>query len=438
MRRLFFVLASVAMLVPAALKAQGKYGADSANCVHGLSFYTESYKNKDYANAVVSWRKAYKSCPPQASQNMFIHGTTLLKMLADKATGEQKAAIVDTILTLQDQRALYYPKYQATALNNKGQYVANYLQDDPARAFGLYSEIVALLGTQVKGSVLENQFRSAIDLYNSGNMPAEAVMNLYTDNISLIDTLEEKDEKEAQANDQAKHNIESLLVSSKIANCDDLVSLFTPRLEADPDNIKLIKTIVSMLNYAEDCSGNDLYLKAVTSMDRLEPSAASAYALYRMNAARGNMEEAFDYLEKAANDAQTTADKKSSYLLELARVALGSGSKVRAFEAARKVVALGAGNEGAAYMIMGKVWGATHCGGDEINSRKNYWVACDYLQQAKAADASLTADANKLIGQFSAYFPTTGDAFMYGLAPGDRVSVSCGGLNATTTVRTNK
>ena len=43
--------------------AQGKWGADSANCIKYLSFYDDSYKAKDYDNATVNWRKAYAICP---------------------------------------------------------------------------------------------------------------------------------------------------------------------------------------------------------------------------------------------------------------------------------------------------------------------------------------------------------------------------------------
>ena len=40
-------------------QAQGKWGADSANCIKYLSFYEDSYKAKDYDHATVNWRKAY-------------------------------------------------------------------------------------------------------------------------------------------------------------------------------------------------------------------------------------------------------------------------------------------------------------------------------------------------------------------------------------------
>ena len=56
--------------------------------------------------------------------------------------------------------------------------------------------------------------------------------------------------------------------------------------------------------------------------------------------------------------------------------------------------------------------------------------------KAKNADASLTEAANKAIGQYSAYYPPTADAFMYNISPGQGYTVSCGGMRASTTVRT--
>ena len=38
--------------------AQGKYGADSAECIKYLSYYKEYYKQKDYDDALRNWRKA--------------------------------------------------------------------------------------------------------------------------------------------------------------------------------------------------------------------------------------------------------------------------------------------------------------------------------------------------------------------------------------------
>jgi hypothetical protein len=58
------------------------------------------------------------------------------------------------------------------------------------------------------------------------------------------------------------------------------------------------------------------------------------------------------------------------------------------------------------------------------------------MVKAKNADSTLSADANNYIRQYSAYFPQTAEAFMYDVIDGQSYTVSCGGMRATTTVRT--
>ena len=67
-----------------------------------------------------------------------------------------------------------------------------------------------------------------------------------------------------------------------------------------------------------------------------------------------------------------------------------------------------------------------------------YWVATDYMNKAKAADEALADDANNYIRQYAAYYPQTAEAFMYDVTDGQSYTVSCGGMRATTTVRTQK
>ena len=87
---------------------------------------------------------------------------------------------------------------------------------------------------------------------------------------------------------------------------------------------------------------------------------------------------------------------------------------------------------------MGQIWGTTACGGDEIEKRAHYWVAVDFLQKAKNADASLADEANRMIAQYSRYYPQTAEAFMYNFTDGQSYTVNCSGMTATTTVRTQK
>ena len=61
MKRFVTAVLALTMIAGASLAAQGKYGADSANCIKFLSYYKEYYKQKDYDDALRNWRKAYSS-----------------------------------------------------------------------------------------------------------------------------------------------------------------------------------------------------------------------------------------------------------------------------------------------------------------------------------------------------------------------------------------
>ena len=67
MKKITLVLLAFTMTVLGLnVSAQGKYGADSAECLKYLSYYQEYYKQKNYDEALPSWRTAMKFCPPTA------------------------------------------------------------------------------------------------------------------------------------------------------------------------------------------------------------------------------------------------------------------------------------------------------------------------------------------------------------------------------------
>ena len=89
-------------------------------------------------------------------------------------------------------------------------------------------------------------------------------------------------------------------------------------------------------------------------------------------------------------------------------------------------------------MLAGTIWGSQACSGNEIEKRAQYWVAVDYMTKAKNADATLAEEADSHISQYKSYYPQTAEAFMYDITDGQSYTVSCGGMRATTTVRTQK
>ena len=417
--------------------AQGKWGPDSAQCITYMSYYKEYYKHDD---AIPNWRKAYKYCPASSSQNMLIDGAVLVRRLISKNANnaEYRDALVDTLLTLHDTRAQYYPKYAVTALNNKGIDMSNYIKSDFEKLYNGYEGIIEANGDKTKSQILLFDLQAAIELYKTGMIDAETVINVYQRNNELIEKVDAGNEAEKTQNEKIKQDMGSLFAASKVASCDNLIELFGPRIESNPDDLQLASSVVKIMSSTEDCNSNDVFLRAVTTMYRLEPSANSAYYLFKLHSANGNTDEAIKYMEEAIASEDSDIAKDAEWTYELATYYFKNGMNVKAVEAANFVAANSEELAGKAYFLMGNVWGSTRCGGDEIASRAPFWVACDYMNKAKNADPSLAESANNYISEYSRYFPKAEEAFMYDITNGQSYTVVCSGLRATTTVRTVK
>ena len=433
---LTFLAASVAFLSAGlSASAQGKYGADSAECIKYLSYYQEYYKQKNYESALPNWRRAYALCPPSASQNMFVHGTTLMTQQYNKVKDVTwKASIVDTILALQDQRMTAYPKNRSTILNNKGQYMINYKGDDAAYLYKNLNEIMDELGAGTKRDILVKVLQASISLYRENQLQADEVIGMYDKVSELIEKAEAKNESDEEENLKAKATIESLFADSKVASCENLIAIFGPRYEADPENLTLVSNIVKLMNTADDCASNDLYLKAVTSMYKLDPSYKSAYALFRLNSARGNVADAGKYMEEAIAAPESDPATDAQYYYELALFSYKNGLRSKAYESARKAIDMDYGYAGKAYIILGNLWASVSCDG-EVNKYARYWAATDCYQKARSADPTVADEASASISSVSRYYPEASEIFMYDLSAGQSYTVSCGGMSASTTVR---
>ena len=420
--------------------AQGKYGADSANCIKYLSFYKDYFKQKSYNEALPNWREAFKRCPPTANQTMLVDGTTLMRKLISQNSKNPvyREKLVDSLMMIHDIRIANYPKYAVTARNNKGLDLANYVQNDPERLYKEYGEIIAGNKTKTKPTILLFYFDSAVELYKNGSLDEEEIIGVYEGCMELLSKMDPKDAADKEMVDDMKLKIEELFASNNIADCDKLIELYTPKFEADPQNIELAEKIVRFMSAADGCTDNALFISAATSIHKSNPTHASAYTLYKWNASTGKSAEAVKYLQEAIDREDSDAAQDAEYYYELAVYNFKCGNNLAAEQAAKKVIPLATTSEikGKTYMLIGTIWGGVRCDGNDIAKRAPYWVAVDYFERAKAADPELAAEANKRINEYKKYYPLTADAFMFGVNDGETYQVSCGGFKANTTVRT--
>jgi len=423
-----------------ASRAQGRFGADSAECIKYLSYYEEYFKQKSYADALTNWRKAYAVCPHSSRQTLLINGATLLRQVIAKNSRNPiyREALVDSLLTLSNERIEFFPKYAVAARNAMGQDLYNYMKGDTERMYKGFEDIIANNGSDTKMTFFQYDMKAALDLFQTGNLNSEDIISVYTRNTAILEQVETKSDAEASQKAEVKKNIEKLFASSKVAGCDELVQIFEPRFAADPENVALATQIAKILGQTEGCVDNTLFRNALTVMHKNAPSHNSAYMLYRLNMSQGNNDEAYAYMEEAIAYPESGDEQDADYLYELATAYFKNGKLSAAFNAARKVADLDHDGDktGKAYILMGQIWGSVSCGGNEVEARAHFWVACDFMNKAVNADPSLADEARRLSGSYSVYFPNTGDAFMYGLVKGQSYTVNCAGMSAVTTVRT--
>ena len=437
---LMFAVAAMALLSGSKASAQGKYGPDSTECIKYLSYYTEYYKQKNYDAALPNWRQAYKYCPPTARYSMLSDGTTLVRNLIQKNQNNPvyKAQLVDSLMTLYNQRVQYWPKYAVSSLNNMALDMYNYMKDEPVKLLEGLNNVVAQTKEKTRPNIFLFQLNTAVDLYKLGTLDAESVIEIFEKGVEYLNEAPAKNDVEQRSIEKTLTDFESIFITSQVASCDNLIALFTPRYEADNQNLDLAKNIVRMMSLTEGCMDNDLFLNAVQTVYTLEPSHTSAYYLYRLYSSRGDVDNAVKFIEEAIAAEESDAAADANYLFELAAFSYKNGKNGKAFEAAQKVAELDPAMAGKAYMLIGTIWGSTVCGGNEIERRAPYWVAVDYMTKAKNADPALADEANNYIRQYSSYYPQTAEAFMYDVTEGQSYTVSCGGMRAVTTVRTQK
>ena len=437
---LLIAVAAAALIGSSKVSAQGKFGADSIECIKYLSYYTEYYKQKNYDAALPNWRQAYKYCPPTARYSMLSDGTTLVRNLIQKNQNNPvyKAQLVDSLMTLYNQRVQYWPKYAVSSLNNMALDMYNYMKDEPVKLLEGLNNVVAQTKEKTRPNIFLFQLNTAVDLYKLGTLDAESVIEIFEKGVEYLNEAPAKNDVEQRSIEKTLTDFESIFITSQVASCDNLIALFTPRYEADNQNLDLAKNIVRMMSLTEGCMDNDLFLNAVQTVYTLEPSHTSAYYLYRLYSSRGDVDNAVKFIEEAIAAEESDAAADANYLFELAAFSYKNGKNGKAFEAAQKVAELDPAIAGKAYMLIGTIWGSTVCGGNEIERRAPYWVAVDYMTKAKNADPALADEANNYIRQYSSYYPQTAEAFMYDVTEGQSYTVSCGGMRAVTTVRTQK
>lgn len=419
----------------AALMDQPRYGNDSVKCVTNWSLYAEYYKQRNYPMSIDPWRWMFFNCP-LATQNLYIHGATLVKFLYQNETDPiRREAYVDTLMMVYDQRIQYFNR-EGYVLGRKVADLYVFRPNEAQAHYDISERSIELERNASQADVLLINFQATIRLAEAGLLDPEKIVINYDRAMDYVDFNLLNNPEDSVYFNPARDNIEALF--EPYASCENLVKIYTPRFEANPEDPELLDKITFMLNRS-GCTSEELFYKATRNFHRLRPTAQSAFLMGRLESNMENYPEALGYYEEAIDLAgdQVEPDKFTTYMLmaDLLYRNLNRPSQARSY--ALKAAEADP-NNGRPYLLIGEMYAssARSCGTDEVSTGAVYWVAVDMFIKARnvGEDPEVKERANQLIATFSQYFPNNEILFFHGLDGGKSYRVNCW-INETTTAR---
>ena len=407
---------------------QDKYGLDEERCKENLSMFREYYKQKNYVDALNPWRWAFINCPA-SSGNIYKNGPKIIKEKI-KLDKENKSAYIDTLLMIFDQRVEYFGK-KGYVLGLKGYELILLDKSRSEEALGYLEESIKIEEKNSSVQAVYGYMKAIVNLEKIGLKTKNDVLEAY-DLISEIIDYNIINETKAKKNFvKYAQKIEDLF--TPYANCEDLVLLYSNKIDTQTNDIDLLKRITQLLNNKE-CTDSDLFFNVTKRLYDLEPSSSSAYLLSKMSVSRDNSYEAIMYAKNAI-EIEEDINIQAKYYLALADSYRSKGSFSLAREAVFNALEIRNG-WGEAYINLGNIYiaGAKSCGND-FQNQTVYWIAIDAFKEA-LLDPETKLRASKSINTYSKYFPTKENCFFNGLTSGSNYFIECW-INKNTIVRTS-
>jgi tetratricopeptide (TPR) repeat protein len=419
----------------------GKTPEDSLKCRDNISLYSEHYGHRNFSMAYEPWREVFLNCPG-AQQNTFLRGIVLVRMKYNEETDPVKReAWIDTIMMVYDKRIEYWGHTQTSreglVTGRKAVELSQLRPENVVEINQLTSRAIELEKEKTQADVLLVHMQSLIRLADAGLKGTEDILVAYDEIMNIIDYNLEHNPGDKRYYDPAKDQIN--IMFEPFASCENIVRLFTPRFNKNPEDRELLERITNMLSKS-DCTEEALFYNATKNLHKLSPDATSAFLMGRLENNSGNYEKAIDYFQEAVNLFEEDSDKFRAYLLmaDISFRNLRLFSNARSF--ALKASELDPEN-GRPYLLIGEMYAATanECGDDELTSKVAYWAAVDKFTQALNVDKdpAVQERAEQLISTYRQYFPDVETTFMYGLNEGEVYRIECW-INEITKVRSRK
>ncbi len=336
------------------------HGEDSLQSLKNLSLFQQEIQNQNFTSAYTPWKELVEKAP-FAQVGIYTNGAYMLAMLISQTQdAAQKQVYFKELMGLYDTRLKnldglnsFTREHQRTTPGDIIAYKAYYHTlygptCDPAYnlndSYKMFAEAIKLInesgGREVRGYVLDTYFRVSLAKFqNNPNGFREQFLQDYLDSKEVCEKMLESaklvsDTTAAQKivaeYDTPLNNIENLFAQSKAADREQIIAIFTKKVEENKDNLTYLKSALTLMA-ANNCDDSDVYYKAAEYAYNIEPSFESAIGTAQKYYKDGKTAESVEYYNKALELCKTV-ENKGVIAMKIAGAMSKSGNTGAAYE----------------------------------------------------------------------------------------------------------
>ncbi len=411
-----------------------------------LSLFNEFYKQDNFESALPHWRQLYNKYP-KSTLNLYIRGINMYEKFIEQADSPaEKDKFIDEMMKIYDKRIKHFGE-EGYVLGRKATTWLKYklggerdagsddLKEVLQKGYNWIQESISQRGNETELPVLVLHMQTTRSLFLMNEIPKETVVKNYNTSNEILESIKAKETDLERLNNTAQVQafVEEIFGSSGAADCEALVSIFSPQYEENKDDAEFVKNMLRRLR-AANCDETVLFANATEQLYALEPSAEAAFNMARRFVKKDDIERAKQYYQQAM-DQETDEGQLAKYNYEYAVLIFAKESNLQeARKYARQALDLKPGYC-EALMLIGDMYASAsrNFGENDFEKSSVFWLAVDYYERARS-QPDCAVDASKKANDYRKYFPSKEEAFFLGLQEGQTYKVG-GWINETTKAR---
>ncbi len=418
------------------------WGADAATREQNMlinTFFRDAHTNKSYDEAAGYFVTLVNNCP-EASESIYARGVVVYRAKVTRAKSlDEKKILVDSLMWVHDLRLQYFSDHEkrgrAYILDGKARDYYNYKRNDREGLRTIFKEAIEAMGENVDAQFVLLYFQNLCEDYKMDEVMADEVISEYERLSPYFDSLESEYTK-------YRDDFTSTFSTSGVATCENLESIYGPKIIADSENAELLGKCVRLMSRLK-CN-SDFYVSIVEKQYTLEPSASAAMSLAAIYQGKGDYDNASKYLREAV-EVETDIEAREALNSRIALVELAANRLSAAAAAAKESINTPddtRSDNGVALFVLAQCYASAAAGCSGFEGQAVYWLAYDVMASAIANfssdEAEYKAVAQNTLNSYPSYFPSQEECFFNEVKDGDSYTVKCGlasGLSTTVRVR---